>query len=75
MKTVKDIYGGYMSKELAQEILSSAKKCCDILVIRRNELINIDIDAPAVDDVCEALEFWEKIEERYLEYLKKEKNV
>ena len=70
MKTIKDIYGGYMTRNLAETILNSATNCTSILKLRRDELVHRDLHDKNIEPTCDALKFWEEVEKQYSEFLR-----
>jgi len=71
--TIEEIYGGYMTYEAAEKVLTSAEHCIAILRLRRNDLVAVDVCDPRIDETCKALSFWEDIEKQYKEFLDESK--
>ena len=72
MKTIKEIYGEFASKELVTEMNDLAQHATTILKIRRNDIISKEggLHNPILSDVIKSLEFWTNIQNQCKEYLK-----
>jgi len=72
MRTIKEIYGEFASKELVTEINDLAQHATTILKIRRNYIISKDngLHNPILDDIIKSLEFWTNIQHQCKEYLR-----
>lgn len=69
MKTIKEIYDNYMTKEIAQKILNSARDCKSILIQRRHDLVDKDMMTSTFDTVLKSIDFWDDIINQYEEFL------
>jgi len=71
--TIEDIYGGYMTYNVAEKVLDCAENCIAILKMRRHDLVAVNVCDPRIDETCKALSFWEEIESQYKVFLNESK--
>jgi len=69
--TISDIYGGYMTIDLAGTILAASNKCIPMLKLRRDALVYADLHDDKIAVVCKALSHWEEMKLQYTTYLRK----
>ena len=72
MKTIKEVFGEFASKELVVEMNNLAQHNAAILRIRRNDIISKEggIHNPILEDVIKSLECWTNLQSQCREYLK-----
>ena len=69
--TISDIYGGYMTIDLAGTILAAANKCIPMLKLHRDALVYTNLHDDRIAVVCKALSHWEEMKLQYTAYLRK----
>jgi len=73
MKTIEEIYGSSMTKDIAQRFVELTQCTITILKLRRQELIEKSLHHHLLSSVCDDLEFHERLQNQYKQFLKDNK--
>ena len=73
MKTIEEIYGSYMTEDIAHRFVELTECTITILKFRRQELIDKSLHHPLLSSVCNDLEFHERLQNQYKQFLKDNK--
>jgi len=70
MNKVENLFGSYMNRGTATQVLNASRTCTSVLKLRRYELVHNNIHDENIEPVQQALDYWLEIEKQFNIYLK-----